>query len=52
MNDVVARPAWKCRMVDDVFEERNVGLHAADAELAQRAVHALAGHVESRGPTR
>ena len=31
---------------DDVFEERDVGLHAADAELAQRAVHALAGHRE------
>ena len=28
-------------VVDDVFEERNVRLHAADAELAQRAVHAL-----------
>jgi len=29
---------------DDVFEERNVGLHASDAELAQGPVHALAGH--------
>ncbi len=27
-------------MVDDVFEERNVRFHTANAELAQRAVHA------------
>ena len=31
---------------DDVFEERDVRFHAADAEFAQRAVHALAGHRE------
>ena len=29
------------REVDDVFEERDVRLHAADAELAQRAIHAV-----------
>ena len=28
-------PRLEYRMVDDVFEERDVGLHAADAELAQ-----------------
>ncbi len=37
-------------MVDDVFEERNVGLDAAHAELAQAAVHALAGVVEFAAP--
>ena len=31
---------------NDIFQKRNVGLHAADAELTQRAVHALAGHRE------
>jgi hypothetical protein len=31
---------------DDVLEEGNVGFHPADAELAQRAVHPLAGHRE------
>src|SRR5580700_7274185 len=29
-------------MVDDVFEERDVGLDAANPELAERAVHPLA----------
>ena len=29
-------------MIDDVFEEGNVGFDAANAEFAQRAVHALA----------
>ena len=37
-------------VVDDVFEEGNVGLDAADAEFAQRAVHALQGDVEIAGP--
>ena len=37
-------------VVDDVFEERNVGLDAAHAELAQAAVHALAGVVEFAAP--
>jgi hypothetical protein len=32
-------------VVDDVLEELQVGRHAADAELAQRAVHALDGLV-------
>ena len=31
---------------DDVFEERDVRFHAADAELAEGAIHALAGHRE------
>ena len=31
---------------NDIFQKRNVGLHAADAELTQRAIHALAGHRE------
>ena len=30
------------RMVDHIFEKRNVGLDAANAEFAQGAVHALA----------
>ena len=34
----------ECRVRQDVFEEREVGLDAADAELAQRA-HSLAPHV-------
>ena len=38
---VVAWPAAEFLVVDDVFQERNVGLHAANAEFAQRAVHAL-----------
>ena len=32
---------------DDVFEEGDVGFHAADAELAEGAVHALAGGGEA-----
>ena len=39
-------------VVDDVFEKRNVGLDAAHAELAQRAVHALAGLCELAAPGR
>ena len=35
-------------MVDDVFEERNVGLDAAHAEFAEGAVDALAGLSNSR----
>ena len=38
------------RVVDDVFEERNVRLDAADAEFAQRAVGAVAGVVELARP--
>ena len=37
-------------VVNDVFQERDVRLHAADAELAQRAVHAVQRHVEGRAP--
>ena len=33
-------------VLDDVLEEGDVGLHAADAELAEGAVHALAGGLE------
>ena len=40
------------RVGDHVLEERDVRLHAADAELAQRAVHALAGVLGTRGPRR
>ena len=43
-------PALEVRVVDHVFEERDVGLHAAHAELAQRAVHAVAGLVEFAAP--
>ena len=38
------------RMIDDIFEERDVRLDAADAELAQRAIHALAGFREIACP--
>ena len=31
---------------NDIFQKRDVGLHAADAEFTQRTVHALAGHRE------
>jgi hypothetical protein len=37
-------------VVDHVFEKRNVGLDAAHAELAQAAVHALAGVGEFAAP--
>ena len=47
---MVTSPAWKCRMVDDIFEKRDVGLDAANAEFAQRAVHALAGVRELAAP--
>ena len=38
---VVARPLRNVALCNDVLEERDVRLDAADAELAQRAVHAL-----------
>ena len=41
MKVVVASPAMKIRMRDEIFQERNVGLHAAHAEFAQRPVHAM-----------
>src|SRR5205085_6412197 len=39
----------KFRVIDDVFDEGDVGFYAANAEFAERAVHALAsfGKVES-----
>src|SRR6201999_3374046 len=40
----------KFRMIHDVFNERNVCRDAADAELAQRAIHAIAGFVEMLAP--
>ena len=47
---VVTLPAWKSRVVDHVFEERDVGLDAAHAELAEGAIHALAGVRELAAP--
>ena len=44
---VVAWPDAERLVEDDVLEERDVRLHAADAELAQRAVHALQRDVEA-----
>ena len=38
------------RVIDDVFEEGNVGFDAADAELAEGAVHAAAGFGEIVAP--
>ena len=38
------------RVPDDVFEEQDVGLDAADAELAQGAIHAMAGAFERGVP--
>src|SRR5205807_9332714 len=32
----------KLRMIDDVFDEGNIRLHAADSEFAKGAVHSLA----------
>ena len=40
------------RVVDQVFQELQVGGHAADAELAQRAVHARDGLGRGRRPGR
>src|SRR5579863_9170707 len=40
----------KLRMVDDIFDERNIGGDAADAEFAQSAIHAIAGFVEMFAP--
>ncbi len=37
-------------MIDHVLDERNIRLHAANAELAQRPVGALAGALERRIP--
>src|SRR5205823_14263232 len=37
-------------VIDYVFEERNVSLHSAYAELAQCPIHALAGLLETCSP--
>jgi hypothetical protein len=37
-------------VVDDVFQKGDVGLHAPNAELAQRTIHALAGLLEVAAP--
>src|SRR5215469_6616067 len=39
------------RVIDHVFKERDVGFHAADAEFAKGAVHALARFVEGVAPS-
>ena len=36
-------------MVDNVFDERDVRLDAADAKLAQGSVHPLDGELEATG---
>ena len=38
------------RVVDDVFEEGQVGRHAADAEFAQRPIHARRSPRPRSGP--
>ena len=43
--------AAKFRVVDDVFDERNIGGYAANAKFAQRAVHAIACFVEIFSPS-
>src|SRR6202012_5399545 len=40
----------KFRVVDDIFDERNVGGDAANAKFAERAVHAIARLVEMLTP--
>ena len=52
MNVVVAVAGGERRMGEQVEEERDVGLHAADAELAQRAVGAAHRLGERRAPGR
>ena len=44
-------PGAEDRVGDDVFEEGDIGLDAADAEFAQGAVHALEGQVEGAAVT-
>ena len=43
-------PRLEIRVVHHVFEKRNVGLDAAHAELAEAAIHALAGVREFAAP--
>src|SRR6266851_6223480 len=38
------------RMIDDILQKRNVGLDAANAKLAQRAIHALASFRKVQPP--
>ena len=45
-------PDLEQRVIDHVLEERDIGLDAANAKLAQRAIHALAGLVEFAAPRR
>ena len=45
-------PLWKVRVIHHVFQKRNIGFHASDAELTQGAVHALAGLWELAAPSR
>ena len=52
MNVVVASPDLNVGMADQVEQERDVGLHAADAELAQRAIRALHRFLERAAPGR
>src|SRR6266436_8957571 len=42
----------KLRMIHDVFDEWDIGFHAADAEFAQRAVHPLTSFGKIRAPGR
>src|SRR5580658_3105477 len=39
-------------MIDDVFQKRNVGFDAADAELAESTIHTLASFGKLRSPRR
>ena len=53
MNRVVQSPARNVGMRDQVDQERDVRLHAADAELLQAALHPPRGVDEppARGPS-
>ncbi len=43
-------PRSEGRVVHHVLEERNIRLHAANAKLAQRAIHAITALIEIRSP--
>ncbi len=45
-------PGAQARMIDHVFEQRNIRLYTADAKFTQRAVHAVAGPIERHVPCR
>ena len=49
MNRVVQSPLEERRVGDDVEQERDVGLHAADAELLQRPLHPQGRVLEPAG---